>query len=152
MAVYMLDTSGLIKYYTIEIGSKNVEAIINDSTNQIFISDLSIVELVSTLAKKVRMKAMGANGFHLARRRFFADIVANKFNVEMLRQEHGRSAINLLVKHATKRGLRTLDALQLAIAIDPKSRRGLDGFVCADDKLAKIIKLEKIAFVDPEVL
>lgn len=69
----------------------------------------------------------------------------------MLTQKHGRNAVRLLVQHATKRALRTLDALQLAIAMDLKGRRSLHYFVCADDKLDKIAKLEKIAFLNPEI-
>ncbi len=150
MAGYMFDTSGLVKYYHTEIGRPEVKQIIDDSSNRVFISDLSIIELVSTLAKKVRIGEIGVAAFRISHRRFFADIVAGKFAVIMLAQKHGRSAIKLLVKHATKRGLRTLDSLQLAIAMDLKIQNRLDCFVCADEKLSKVTKLEKIVFLNPE--
>jgi len=69
----------------------------------------------------------------------------------MLTQKHGNDAIKLLVKHSTKRALRTLDALQLVIVIDLKMQKSLDIFVCADDKLSKVAKLEKIVFLNPEL-
>jgi len=147
----MFDTSGLAKYYQPEIGSSKVRHIIDNSSNRIFISDLSIVELVSTLAKKVRIGEITASTFHIARHRFFADVVAGKFNIVELKHQHGQSAIKLLVKHATKRGLRTLDSLQLTIALELRSQKNVDTFVCADEKLSKVAKLEKIVFLNPEL-
>lgn len=52
MPNYMLDTNALVKYYHEEAGSSKVKALIDDPQNPIFISDLSIVELISSLAKK----------------------------------------------------------------------------------------------------
>jgi len=69
----------------------------------------------------------------------------------MLTQKHGNDAIKFLVKYSTKRALRTLDALQLAIAIDLKKQKNLDTFVSSDDKLTKVVKLEKIVFLNPEL-
>jgi hypothetical protein len=99
----------------------------------------------------VRIGEINVATFHTVRRRFFADIAANNLHIVMLTNKHGRSAVKLLVKHAPKRALRTLDALQLVIAIYLKSQKSLDYFVCADDKLGKIAKLEKIAFLNPEL-
>jgi len=147
----MFDTSGLVKHYHTEVGSIKVQQIVNNPSNRIFISDLSIVELVSSLAKKVRIGEIKTAVFHTPRRRFFADIAAKKFKIVMLKNTHGRSAVKLLVKHATKSALRTLDALQLVIAIYLKSQKSLDYFVCADDKLGKVAKLEKVAFLNPEL-
>jgi predicted nucleic acid-binding protein len=146
----MFDTSGLVKYYYTEVGSIKVVQVIDDLRNRIFISELSIVELVSTLAKKVRTGDISLRIFRATRRRFFADIATQKFNTVMLMQKHGSIAVKLLVKHATKRALRTLDALQLAVATDLKGQSNLDYFVCADDKLDKVAKLEKITFLNPE--
>ena len=147
----MFDTSGLVKHYHTEVGSIKVQQIVNNPSNRIFISDLSIVEFVSSLAKKVRIGEIKTATFHTTRRRFFADIAAKKFHIVMLTNKHGRSAVKLLVKHATRYALRKLDALQLIIAIYLKSQKSLDYFVCADDKLDKVAKLEKIAFLNPEL-
>ncbi len=45
---------------------------------------------------------------------------------------------------------RSLDALQLAIALDLKKSNLLDQFVSADAKLDGVAKLEKIKFLNPE--
>ena len=96
MADYMFDTSGLVKYYHTETGSQIAQKIIDDSLNRIFISDLSIVEMTSTLAKKVRIREITTTAFHTTRRKFFADITAGKFHIAMLRQKHGSDAVKLL--------------------------------------------------------
>lgn len=150
MANYLFDTNGLVKYYSTEIGSQKVKQIIDDSGNRIFISNLSIVELISTLAKKVRIAEITMLTFRLARRRFFSDIATGKYTVVMLTEKHGRTALKLLVKHGTKRGLRTLDSFQFAIAMDLKNKKSMDWFVSADEKLGKVVKLEKVFFLNPE--
>ena len=145
----MFDTSGLVKYYHPEVGSKKVQQFVDNSRNRIFISDLSIVELISSLAKKVRIDDISVNTFRITRRRFFADIAIGKFHIVMLTQKHGQNAVKLILKYATKSSLRTLDALQLAIAMDLRSKRTMDYFVCADAKLGKIAKQEKVGFLNP---
>ena len=147
----MFDTNGLVKYYHPEVGSQKVQHIIDNSSNRIFISDLSIIELVSSLAKKARMGDITIPAFRIARRKFFSDLKHGKFFMIMLTQKHGNDAIKFLVKYSTKRALRTLDALQLAIAIDLKKQKNLDTFVSSDDKLTKVVKLEKIVFLNPEL-
>ncbi len=149
MSHYMFDTSGLVKYYHKEVGSEKIEQIADDSNNRILISNLSIVEFVSSIAKKKRLGEIELSSFREARHKFFADIANGKFHVIALTQEHGRGALKLLVKHGTKYGLRTLDALQLAIAIELKADGRLHHFVCADDGLNSIAKREKVRFLNP---
>lgn len=98
----------------------------------------------------MRIGELRVSAFHNARRSFFIGIANEEYNIVLVTQKHGSRAIKLLVKHATKRGLRTLDALQLAIALELKSRNLLDQFVSADAKLDGVAKLEKIKFVNPE--
>lgn len=151
MTYYMFDTSGLVKFYHDEIGSDKVEQIVLDSNNYIMISDLSIVEFISSIAKKMRVGEIAAPSFRKARHRFFADVSSGRFSVVALTQKHGRGALKLLVKYGTKHGLRTLDALQLAIAIALKKNGRLHHFVCADKGLDSIAKLEKVRFLNPVI-
>jgi hypothetical protein len=46
--------------------------------------------------------------------------------------------------------LRTLDALQLAVALDLRSQELLDHFVVADESLATIAAAEGLGVVKPE--
>jgi hypothetical protein len=56
----------------------------------------------------------------------------------------------LIGRHSFTRRLRTLDALQLAIALDLSSRNLLDHFVVADQALVEIAIVEGLAVINPE--
>ena len=51
---YYLDTSALVKLYHQEAGTDQVEALFTQSENSLIISELAVVELCSTVARKVR--------------------------------------------------------------------------------------------------
>jgi predicted nucleic acid-binding protein len=55
-----------------------------------------------------------------------------------------------MVRHGNRRGLRTLDALQLAVALDVQSRAGLDAFVVADAAFAEIADAQGVPVTNPE--
>jgi hypothetical protein len=63
---------------------------------------------------------------------------------------HYQTAQQLLVRHGLTRGLRTLDALQLAVALLGPTG-SLDAFVCADVNLCAIAAMEGLTVVNPEV-
>ena len=48
-------------------------------------------------------------------------------------------------------GLRTLDALQLAVALEMHRRTGLDAFLVVDLALAEVASAEGLVVVDPNV-
>jgi hypothetical protein len=58
---------------------------------------------------------------------------------------------DLITKHGMSRQLRTLDALQLAIALRVHGATSIDHFVCADQRLCDIATLEGLAVINPEV-
>jgi hypothetical protein len=62
-----------------------------------------------------------------------------------------QQAQQLLVRHATTRSLRTLDALQLAVARALHAIAPLDDFICADANLCLIAAAEGLAVLNPEV-
>lgn len=78
MAGYFLDTSALAKLYHQELGSDNVEEILNQEGSKGIISRLSLVELESVLAIKVRTGVLDPTGRAIALRRFRADIARNR--------------------------------------------------------------------------
>ena len=57
-----LDTSALIKYFAEETGTEEVTRLI-DSETPLWVSELSTVEGVSALAKKVRVTEISRNEF-----------------------------------------------------------------------------------------
>ena len=63
---------------------------------------------------------------------------------------HYASAESLIVQYGNRKGLRTLDALQLAVALDVKSRVGLDAFVVADITCAEVAQAQGLSVTNPE--
>lgn len=151
MPYYLLDTSALVKYYHPEKGSAKVIALADDPSNILFISRISLVEIHSSFAKKVRVGEITVKIFQRLRKRFFADLRARRFRIVRLTPLHERQAISLIVKYGVKGPVRTLDALQLAVAVWLRDQQYLDQFVCADVKLCTAAQWEAFTVLNPEV-
>lgn len=147
----MLDTSGLVKYYHTETGSQNVQAIVDNSNNVLFISTLTLVEIHSAFARKVRTQEISSEVFQLVRRKFYADLLRRKFHILRITHHHEWQAIHFLVNIGLQKHIRTLDAIQLSVATDLKRRGQLDYFVCADERFCQTVHEEGIAVVNPEI-
>jgi hypothetical protein len=89
--------------------------------------------------------------FHLARGRFLADIGAGLWQVVPVQAADFDHAQQLLVRHGLVRSLRTLDALQLAVALRLSAAGPLDAFVCADATLITVAAAEGMNVINPEV-
>jgi hypothetical protein len=76
--------------------------------------------------------------FHRLRGRLLTDIVSGLWQIIQVTPGDFQQAQQLLVRHATTRGLRTMDALQLAVALGLHATSPLDDFVCADANLCLI--------------
>ncbi len=150
MTDYFLDTSALAKHYHQEAGTDIVEQLFQHPTSSRFLSRLTTVELHSVFARRVRTRDLEDDAFGLLRQRFLADIVEGKLTVVRMTDDHYRVAQNLLLKHATQRSLRTLDALQLAVAVDLHELGLLDRFVCSDVHLCKVAAREGLSVLNPE--
>ena len=66
------------------------------------------------------------------------------------RARHFRGARQLLFKHGAVEALRTLDALQLSVALGLKRAELVTVFVAADQKLCRVATLEGFAVTNPE--
>jgi predicted nucleic acid-binding protein len=60
------------------------------------------------------------------------------------------AARRLTIRYGDRQGLRTLDALQLAVALEVQDRVGLEAFVAADKVLCEVATLEGFAVLNPE--
>ena len=63
---YFFDTSALVKHFYNEKGSDFVSDIILKKTNHIWISELAIIEIISAIYKKYRMKEINENNLNIA--------------------------------------------------------------------------------------
>jgi predicted nucleic acid-binding protein len=150
MSNHFLDTSGLVKHYHPEIGTAKMDRLWADPGAKLFISRLSVVETVSVLVKKVRIGIISLGDFGLLRRRFFADLRNRRPIIVRMLVKHFQDADRLLQQHGPTHGLHTLDALQLAVALDLHQRGMLDEVVAADHMLETIATLEGLKVMNPE--
>jgi predicted nucleic acid-binding protein len=151
LASYFLDTSALAKRYHKESGSEYMDRILEQPGSRSLISHLSIVELESVLAIKMRTGEIDQQAMEIAQRRFRADLAQQRFLVIPLIQEgHFHGARKLLVQYGVPEGLRTLDALQLAIALDLRQLGHIGVLVAADQRLCRVASMAGCAAVNPE--
>jgi predicted nucleic acid-binding protein len=147
---YFLDTSALAKRYHNESGSEYMDRILEQPASRSLISHLSIVEFESVLAIK-RTGEIDEQALQIARRRFRADIARQRLLVAPpVHERHFHSARRLLIQYGVTEGLRTLDALQLAIALDLRQLRQADVLVAADQRLCRVASMAGCAAVNPE--
>jgi predicted nucleic acid-binding protein len=150
MSNHFLDTSGLVKHYHPEVGTSKVDSLWADAGAKLFISRLSVVETVSVLAKKVRTGVISAADFGLLRRRFFADLRNRRPVIVRTLVRHFQEADRLLQQYGFTNSLHTLDALQLAVALDLQKRGLLDEVVAADRVVVALAALEGLKISNPE--
>lgn len=165
MSVYFLDSSAVLKLYQQEKGSAEVHRVLSEPAAHFFISRLAVVEIQRAFARKVREGKLSEVELEELRRAFYDDLLEWRFRVKRLRDYHYHSAVRLVRKYAPvsqsieqsaagkKKAsplLRTLDALQLVVALDLQRREGLDAFVAADEDLCEVAKAEQLTVINPE--
>lgn len=151
MPADFLDTSALAKHYHPEAGSAQVDRLWNDPAHGLFVSRLSVLEIVSVFASKVRAGVISVADFEALRRRFTADLTKTKRLVgTRLLVAHYQEADRLLREHGALRRLRTLDALQLAVALDLHRKNVIDRVISADKDLLAVATVEGVGVFNPE--
>ena len=150
MPRYFLDTSALAKLYRSEAGSDFVDRIFSEPASQHLISRLTIVELESVFALKVRTGEIDQQTVLIARRRLEADLGRSRLLAAAMNDDHFRIARQLLIQHGVTEALRTLDALQLSIALTLKRAGLVTVFVAADQRLCRVAALAGFAVINPE--
>jgi hypothetical protein len=150
MPDYFFDSSALAKYYHVELGTPEVERILMEPGSRYFISRLTTIEIQSVFAGKVRMGTIGEPEFRLLRRRFLSDVTRRQFEVVRMTGAHYQEAERLIRRHGMTLRLRTLDALQLAVALELRGRGMLDLFVCADRGFLPSAVAERLSVINPE--
>ena len=147
---YFLDSSALIKLYHPELGSQRVAAIFGEPDRRIIVSRLAGVEFHSALALKTRTGHLDGERSAALRIRFLNDVASGAIALVAVSESHYPAAERLIVRYGERQGLRTLDALQLAVALEVKDRVGLDTLVAADKVLCEVAALEGFAVLNPE--
>ena len=141
MPADFLDTSALAKHYHTEVGSTEVDRLWNDPARGFFVSRLSVLEMVSVFARKVRSGTISSVDFDVLQRRFSADLTkSRRLTGARLLVVHYQDAERLLRQHGLARRLRTLDALQLAVAVDLHRNGAIQRVISADKDLLEVAR------------
>jgi hypothetical protein len=151
LAQFFFDTSAAVKYYHTEAGSPKVISIFAEPDRRIRISSLGLLELHSAFAMKVRSGVLDRRSVGMHRARLLLDVAAGDIEVYGITEDHYAAAERLIGRHAFSHRLRTLDALQLAVALDLADQALLDCFVVADASLGEVAVGEGLKVINPEV-
>jgi predicted nucleic acid-binding protein len=152
VANVFLDTSALAKLYHRELGSDYVERLLDpQGANRLYVSPLSLIEMESVLAIKVRMGKLSQAGVEVARRKFRLDLAKRRLHVSPeFEPRHFDYARTCVAIYGIGEGLRSLDALQLSMAMHLSNSGVLHFLVAADQALCRVARLERLSVIDPQ--
>ncbi|MEP7286201.1 MAG: type II toxin-antitoxin system VapC family toxin [Chloroflexota bacterium] len=146
MTIYFFDSSAIGKRYMTEDGSSWVRSLVAPNAEHVIIlSRLAIVEISSALARKQRFGQI-APADALQRRTDFLLHVEKLYLTVPLDEAVLQRANDLIGKYP----LRSLDALQLACAVEATTTLGEPNiFVCSDNNLLAAAAAEGFATDNP---
>lgn len=141
---YFVDTSALFKRYQPEKGTTIVSQILEASDEPIFISSITIVEIVSNLKRLCVIDKITTEEQFLKQRSFFyQDIDTLGITILDMTAEDIIKAENLILT----RYMKPIDSIQLAIALNLQQDNVT--FVSSDQKLCKIAEVEGLKTLIP---
>jgi len=113
MTTYFMDSSGIVKRYAEEIGTRWIQALCDVQTGStIAMAQIGIVEVAAALARKRRDSSISEGEYQGAMRDFIRDAQQQYQMVAT-----GQEVINLAVELTRRQMLRGYDAVQLASAM-----------------------------------
>ena len=139
------DTSALVKFFNVEQGTDRVTELILSRSNQIYISELARLEMLSAFYRKFRNHQIDLVHLNEAISGFNDQLT--RFNLESLNQLILDEAGTMLQKFGKDFGLRTLDAIHLATFSVIAEKKWL--FVCSDETLGMVVKELGYQFINP---
>ena len=152
MATFFFDSSAPVKYYVREVGSNWVTGIVDaQPPNKIVIAQITGVEIIAALARRVRMGLTTTTAGAAAINAFRSDFRV-KYEVISITAQLIEDAMNLAELH----WLRSYDAVQLAAATAFEAHMTASGvgpltLVSADGELNQAVQTEDILTDDPHL-
>ena len=150
MAGYFLDSSAIGKLYHVEAGTPAVQALLEQAEAVLYVSRLAVVEVPSAFAGKVRTGQLTVPDIELLRARFRGDLRRKVLRTVAVTAGHFRDAERLINAYGVHHRLRTLDAIQLAVATQLLRHGFVDTFVCADKALCQVAERVGFTVLNPE--
>lgn len=151
MSDHLFDTSAISKHYHPELGTAKVKALIAAAGTRSIVSRLTVVEFHSALAKKVRTGHLPEADFRRLTRRFRCDVAARRLHPVRLLVSHFHATERLVRRIGLTQNLRTLDAIQLAVALHLNDPVRSVTFVRADQALCTFAAAEGLTVINPEL-
>jgi uncharacterized protein len=148
LSKYFFDTSAIVKRYHLEDGSGIVDSLFAEPEAEFIISDISIIEFYSALSLKVRVGEIDEENFASLRKLFSQEIRGGLYEIVEFTNAEKLESTKLLLKHAKKHSLKTLDAMQLSV-IKSINQPEVHAVICADEKFCKIITIEGFPVINP---
>jgi predicted nucleic acid-binding protein len=145
LAGYFFDTSAPVKLDHDEAGTDAVQQIVAVDGNLVRISRLAVAEFTSAFAIKVRTRAITREDAGQLLHQFREDIVTGKLEVFSVADAEYSAA----ERYGFDFRLCTLDAVQLAVALELRGRGLADYFVTADAVLHDVAVAEGFAAINP---
>lgn len=148
--IVFIDTSALVKRYAKEKGSKRVDELFQNKKD-VWISQISIIELFSALHRKAREKELLLEDVSIARAACFRDLRRKRIRVVAFDRRIFKDTLKLFLKDQLFLPLRTLDAFQVSFADKLNRDKGLDMFVVSDRKFKEtLLSIRNYPVLDPE--
>jgi predicted nucleic acid-binding protein len=147
---YYLDASALVKRYVDEVGSDWLHAIIASAEpSLLFTSRLTIVEVISAFARRVRNGSLTPEEYATARDAFQGDCL-NEYQI----MPPTMAVIDLTCTLLERHPLRAYDAIHLATALGAQQFLVAQDyapptFLSADDRLNRAAAAEGLAVDNP---
>jgi predicted nucleic acid-binding protein len=149
MSRYFLDSSALAKRYRSEAGTDTVDRIVEHPDSACLVSRLALTELCSLFALRIRVGDITQREFDIVRDLVRSDLRSGRLTMLPVWPSHFDKADELLVTEGFQRGLRALDAIQVAIAMEASTPTPAT-FVAADKKLLTVVPSCGLAILHPE--
>lgn len=152
MAIYVIDSSALVKRYVREIGSNWVRGIFDPTLkNEVFIAAITAVEIIAAITRRSLGGSLSMTEATAIREQFKNDCDQQYQIVEI-----GEDIINSGMASAEIYGLRAYDAIQLAVGCAVNSLAIANGlhpiiFVSADNELNAAVAKEGLIMENPNM-
>ena len=142
--IIFFDTSALVKLYYPENGSENTANYL-ENCKKAYISRIAIIELYSTIYRKLRNNEISNSDLEDILSVFKKDIDNNVYEIIEI-SNITEKAVELIKKYGNKYGIRTLDSIQVSCVLNIKKPI----FLTSDIRLVNILKEMKIKYINPE--
>lgn len=140
---YFIDTSALFKRYIHEQGTEQLDDIFKQNA-EIYISDITIIEVISNLKRKNKItKELTNSVYKKIRSEFFNDIAQGNIKTSGVLSATIIESVDLLDKSY----LTPMDSIQLATALQLNADKGNTVFICSDKKLGTLAEKYGLKFL-----